>query len=250
MSAWEHKVRPYDPNLANQLTGATDPYAVTADLRLPTPDYVLFDTLAEFMHDPAAGLERLAAQGVANFYAGARSADPRLSGVRNEQPLAAADIVDFLKDRIAPEDYGRYKLRIAEFLAGVSVVGIADILGTVELDISHRWLLPDLTSGLQTPDFRASNDNAHSILRYFDKDESGNWTDDALRFGSEDVPLNTAVRTAIWRAVKAMRQHPGYYEFAVVVHHGLRMPIFAEAIPNKGGRNRALSLPISYHTAS
>jgi hypothetical protein len=237
LSAWRAALEGVDPWLSRQLTESSNPYAVLESLGLPSPAYVKFDTVTDFMDDPAAGIAQLVKQGVTNFYLGARPIRPGLHNIRNESKAEpVGNLVGFLEARIAPEHRDSYNLRIAEFLLGVAVVAIVDRDGTITLDIADGTL-PPLTSGSSTPQFRASNDNPFGRLQYFEG------TSDEPLPTTEDSLLNTAVRTAIWRALRYIRRQPGYYEFAIVDHHSQRAPVFADALLNDGTRNRAWSLP-------
>lgn len=242
LSAWQLSLRAHDADLADQLAENTNPYAAASELGLPTPECIVFDSLADFMAAPTLELQPLVDNGITNFYVGARTTKPGLSNVRNETPRKAEDIAEFLRANVAPEHFASYNLRIAEFLAEISVVAILAPDGTIELDISNSPL-PELTGGTVTPDFRASNDNPKNRLQYFGKTEEGSWIETPIQPDDNHPTIGIEVRTAIWRAIRAMQTHPGYYEFAIVTHNGLRVPIFADAIVNDGNRNRAFSFP-------
>lgn len=242
LAAWVDQIEPQDPYLASRIGGESlNPYAVAAELGLPVPAYRKFDTALAFLDSPDEGLQPLLDTGITSFYVGGRTTVPGLAGFRNNRPLTVEEIIPFIHETVAPENMGKYNLRIAEFLQGICVVAQIRHDGTIELDIGTGTTLPELTGGRKTPDFTASNqrtdDNPMGILRYFAREGM-----DPLVAEDESSVLNTSVRTAIWNGVRSLPamavesdvyipRLPGRYEFAVVSHNGIDTAIFGDAQP-------------------
>ncbi|MFI5275595.1 MAG: hypothetical protein ACHQT5_02105 [Candidatus Saccharimonadales bacterium] len=249
LAAWVERIEPHDNYLASRIGGESmNPYAVAAGFGLPVPAYRKFDSVESFLGQSDEGLQPLLSTGVTSFYVGGRTTAPGLSGFRNNQPLAAKDIVPFIHGMVAPEHRAIYNVRIAEFLQGLCVVAQIRRDGTIELDIGVGTTLPELTGGRKTPDFIATNErtaeNPAGQLRYFawQGDKSGTEAAVPLAAEVETSVLNTSVRTAIWRGISALPamtvesdvyvpRLPGRYEFAVVNHNGIDTAIFGDAQP-------------------
>jgi hypothetical protein len=217
------------------------------------PDYVLFDTVSDFLDNPEEGLAPLAARGIQHFYVGARSFAAVLPGVRNgDTSLAADEIVPLLESQIPPKVRHEYTLRIAEFLQGICAVAKIGRDGIIEIDIA-RGTLPPLTTGRITPEVVATNlptrRNPAGRLEYYKnfakvEQEDGSYRRQRtlLPPGEEGLIITTPVRVAIDRAIRSIPvwyaesevrnpRLPGRYEFAVVDHGGLQTAIFADAAP-------------------
>lgn len=249
LAAWVERIEPIDGELARRIGGESlNPYAVAAELGLPVPAYQKFSTIQTFLDGPEAGLQPLVDAGITSFYAGGRTTVPGLPGFRNNQPLAAEEIVPFLLETVAPGDRDSYNLRVAEFLQGVCVVAQIRHDGTIDLDIGKDTTLPQLTGGMKTPDFYATNqrdvDNPMGVLRYFALVQDRDKRTRHIPLGPdlESPVLNTSMRTAIWQAISKLPamavesdiyvpRLPGRYEFAVVNHKGIDTGIFGDAQP-------------------
>ena len=244
-SAWQIEVAKYDRPLAEDLRENTNPYAVAAGLALPVPEFRL-TTVEAFIEDPAATLGPLQRMGITNFYAGARTTAPGLPNFRNgSDALEAAEIVPSLESWIPAANRSHYNLRVAEFLKGICIAAIIDSEGIIQLDIA-RGTLPPLTGGRIVPEFTASTGgprNPAGRLIYYgrpERNEDGELVTNPL---PGDHPVITAeVRAAIWRGLSYIPLQsteseirrprlPGRYEFAVVDHAGMLVPIFADAQP-------------------
>lgn len=249
LAAWVEQIEPHDRYLAQRIGGESmNPYAVAAALGLPVPAYRKFDSAQTFLDQPEDGLRPLLDAGITSFYVGGRTSAHGLSGFRNNQPLAAAEIVPFIHDTVAPDNRESYNLRIAEFLSGICVVAQLRHDGTIELDIGTDTTLPELTGGRKTPDFSATNqrdaDNPMGILRYYARELDAQDEERTVPLAAEDETsaLNTSVRSAIWKGITTLPamavesdvyipRLPGRYEFAVVNHNGIDTAIFGDAQP-------------------
>jgi len=250
---WRNGLLGVNDTLADQLIEETDPYATLHSLHLPVPSYIGFATVNSFMERPEEHLERMAGKGIINHYVGLRTDVPGWDKFRTPGPIVRDGVVPYITQNLSPERYDNYALRIAEYIvaeAGITAIinrGFEGEPGAMHLDIIRGDLGP-LATGYATPDYSAQTDR-HGILRYYEKGDSqyltGSITDSHF--------LNTSMRRGIWRGLQSipteyadstMRKQrlPGYYEFAVVNHGGVLVPLFVDAKPSSKA-NTIFSVP-------
>jgi hypothetical protein len=251
MTAWRNELLDQGEgdlaDLADQLAEATDPYGVLRDLKLPVPQYIGFSSVGQFMDNPDEHLAGLSKIGISNFYVGLRTDVVGWPKFRTTKPIEWDDVVPYITENVQPDRYDKYMLRVAEYVvaeAGVTLIVNRPVIssredtagtGAVHLDIIKGDLGP-LATGYAAPDFRATTD-AHGILRYYEGAAPPIDGRDVPLPNDEDSFLNIPMRTAIWRGISAIpkvfgRQRlPGYYEFAVVDHGGMLLPLFVDAKP-------------------
>jgi hypothetical protein len=149
MNAWRQGLESKDRGLAARLREDTNPYEVLEKLKLPVPEYLSFDSAAQFLADPQRYLQALQAKHIANFYVGLRTDVPEWDKFRNEEPLPADQVVEYIQSHITPEQAPHYKLRVAEYV--VAACGITMIInpgGGMSIDIIDGDLGPLATKCL------------------------------------------------------------------------------------------------------
>ena len=225
-----------------------DPYAVAASMKLPVPAYRKFGTPGDFLADTAAGLKPLWDKGIRNYYVGLRPLRHDLPKFRNEAPMAANEVAEYVAANVPPEHNGFYALRVAEYAIAVcGLVIVCNPSGSVHADIVLGDLGP-LATGRQRPQYQARTDRHSGTLRFRHVTPRATvaqtiWAQDKWLELPENHPLITpARREAISRAVRAIppyppaevrgAREPGRYEAAVVDRAGLLTPVFVDAQPD------------------
>jgi hypothetical protein len=233
--------------LASQLEESIDPYATARSLGLPVPEARSFNPLAAFMANPEAGLSTLSAKGIINYYVGLRSdTEPKH---RNEAPLSIDQVVPFITERVKPDSYNAYLLRVAEYVVAVcGMIIVINPSGGKHIDMVMGDLGP-LATGRIRPEYQARTDPFTGVLRYTEvnPDEDSQPQQDRSRQLPDDHPIVSGVlRTAIRRTIKCIprgssgvrdSRMPGRYEAALVNHAGNIVPVFVDAQPDRGNRH-------------
>jgi hypothetical protein len=260
LADWRIKLQRIDPlfgghTFARVLKENTDPYAVASALKLPVPAYVKPPSIATFLKNSDIEFNPLVKLGISNFYVGLRSPDKSLDKFRTEAPLAKEDVVPYILERISPDNYEKYTLRVAEYVvAECGMVIVVNPSGTLHIDMVMGDLGP-LATGAINPQYKARTDRFSRVLRYtkVDLDPAGteNMTsehDRGSQLPNDHRIINEELRAAIDRGVSKIpkvdesvsgiaTRLPGRYELAFVNHNGLLVPIYVDAQPDEAGKH-------------
>ena len=215
---WRQALESIDHPLAEQLYEDVDPYKTLEGLGMPTPLYVSFDSVNDFMSNPQEALDGMSSQGVKKFYVGLRPTQPDLKKYRNVG-LAVDDVVPYINSVVEPDNRDNYALRVAENAAAIyGGTMIINNSGLVHIEIVKGERLA-LGTGSVSPEFTARTDQHTGIMKY-DFDDTG-------------------LKHLVWRAVSLVpsmgenesglgqKRLRGYYEFCIVDRNGQR-PVFYE----------------------
>lgn len=212
---WRLALQREGHTLAAQLREEADPYAVVASLGLPTPLYIAFDSVTPFVHDPHTFLHDIISQGVEKFYVGLRPKEATLPKFR-EIDLGLEETVSYIQKYVAPANYEKYFLRIAEYApAEYGATMIINPSGALYLEMVQGEM-SNLATGARSPEFTAWADQFTSVMHYSFEDQ--------------------LLRCKVWQSIQAIPtiddgsgrppRLPGYYEFSLIKRGGKLAPVY------------------------
>jgi len=240
LADWRLRLQGIDAgrSFGRQLLEKADPYAAASLLGLPVPAYRKVASIADFIKQPETELNPLSNLGISHFYVGLRTTDENLPKFRTEKPLPKEEVIPYIQQRISPQNYDKYSLRVAEYVVAVcGMVIVINPSGNMHADMIMGDLGP-LATGESTPEYKARTDRFTNILRYTTADptKSDNLPAEYDRQFQlrEDHPIITSeLREAIASGLRRIpKRLSGRYELAIVDHAGILVPIYVDAQPD------------------
>jgi hypothetical protein len=165
LTDWQNRLIGVNDELAYMLKEPGDPYVLTQALGLPTPPYVVYDSVDQYWEHPSHPMQKLGELGIDAFYVGLRPKESGLPKFR-ELGLSAEEVPGYIAANVAPADHGRYVLRVAEYaIAEYGATMIIDRDGTMSVEMITGEMAK-LATGEATPKYTAQTDPFTHGMRY------------------------------------------------------------------------------------